>query len=308
MPMTRSTMAAALSTGTNRHPPRITSLSLARNHALFPLALATATTAAAAALLYRIDALGSVGRRIRAVPPAVYDRLVLHMTEVWYRAVLERLEDGSAVLDVGIGTAGALLRCKDLIISKRLRIIGVDYNDLYISAAREAITREGLDGRVRVVCMSVYDAEGLRGLADSLPAPPEAESSRSDGGGVDDGSRRPVRFDAVYFSGSFSLLPSPSEALDAVSSDDVLRRGGRAGKVYITQTYQRRSPPLFGIIKPLIKYATTIDFGRLIPAAEVLEVYRTSKRLEVEEHGVMEGSVDNYWQAAYLSVLRRREQ
>mmetsp|Transcript_20366 Transcript_20366/g.58904 ORF Transcript_20366/g.58904 Transcript_20366/m.58904 type:complete len:152 (-) Transcript_20366:174-629(-) len=107
MPMTRSTMAAALSTGTNRHPPRITSLSLARNHALFPLALATATTAAAAALLYRIDALGSVGRRIRAVPPAVYDRLVLHMTEVWYRAVLERLEDGSAVLDVGIGTAGA---------------------------------------------------------------------------------------------------------------------------------------------------------------------------------------------------------
>ena len=48
------------------------------------------------------------------------------MTEKWYRTVLERLHDGSIVLDVGVGTGGALLRCIDLIESKDLKIIGID--------------------------------------------------------------------------------------------------------------------------------------------------------------------------------------
>jgi ubiquinone/menaquinone biosynthesis C-methylase UbiE len=36
----------------------------------------------------------------------IYDAIILRMTEKWYRAVLERVEDGSMVLDVGVGTGG----------------------------------------------------------------------------------------------------------------------------------------------------------------------------------------------------------
>ena len=37
---------------------------------------------------------------------AIYDRTIVKMTEKWYRHVLERQEDGSVILDVGVGTAG----------------------------------------------------------------------------------------------------------------------------------------------------------------------------------------------------------
>eukprot|EP00573_Skeletonema_grethae_P005510 CAMPEP_0201706770 /NCGR_PEP_ID=MMETSP0578-20130828/49744_1 /ASSEMBLY_ACC=CAM_ASM_000663 /TAXON_ID=267565 /ORGANISM="Skeletonema grethea, Strain CCMP 1804" /LENGTH=59 /DNA_ID=CAMNT_0048195269 /DNA_START=86 /DNA_END=262 /DNA_ORIENTATION=+ len=50
----------------------------------------------------------------------IYDVLILSMTEAWYRTVLEKLPDGSILLDVGIGTGGALLRCTDLLVKKDL--------------------------------------------------------------------------------------------------------------------------------------------------------------------------------------------
>jgi hypothetical protein len=55
--------------------------------------------------------------------------------------------------------------------------------------------------------------------------------------------------------------------------------------------------------KPLLKYATTIDFGKLVKEEEVLQIFKESG-LEVVEHDVIPESVDNSYQAAYLSVLR----
>lgn len=37
---------------------------------------------------------------------SIYDRVVLGLTTKWYEAVLGQLDEGSCVLDVGIGTAG----------------------------------------------------------------------------------------------------------------------------------------------------------------------------------------------------------
>ena len=36
------------------------------------------------------------------------------------------------------------------------------------------------------------------------------------------------------------------------------------GKIYITQTFQRRALPGMSVVKPLMKYCTTIDFGQLV--------------------------------------------
>jgi hypothetical protein len=41
---------------------------------------------------------------LRLARPAIYDLLIVHMTRRWYRAVLTRVEPGSSILDVGIGT------------------------------------------------------------------------------------------------------------------------------------------------------------------------------------------------------------
>jgi len=84
---------------------------------------------------------------------------------------------------------------------------------------------------------------------------------------------------------------------------------GDSARIYITQTYQRHSPPFLSIIKPLIKYVTTVDFGQLVREEDVLDIFKqdgVADILEIDEHRVLDGSVDNYWQAAYLSVLKRK--
>lgn len=45
-------------------------------------------------------------KNIHKLPPWVYDKLILNMTEVWYQTVLDRVKEGSRILDIGIGTAG----------------------------------------------------------------------------------------------------------------------------------------------------------------------------------------------------------
>ena len=106
-------------------------------------------------------------------------------------------------------------------------------------------------------------------------------------------------FDAIYFSGSISLMPNPTEALKCTAK--MLKPNGR---IYITQTFQKRNLPLFGRIKPALKYITTIDFGKLTFKPEVDEFCRASG-LAVIEDEVIENSVNNFMQAAYIIVLQR---
>ena len=57
---------------------------------------------------------------------------------------------------------GALLECKDLIVSKRIQIIGIDYNEFYIQAAKEAIVEENLQKFIHVDCISVYETQKIK--------------------------------------------------------------------------------------------------------------------------------------------------
>ena len=56
------------------------------------------------------------------------------------------------------------------------------------------------------------------------------------------------------------------------------------------------------IVKPLMKYVTTIDFGRLTSMAEAEALFAGSG-LKVLAHKPIPGSVDNSWQVAYQTVL-----
>lgn len=52
---------------------------------------------------------------------------------MWYLLIL----DGARVLDVGVGTATALVRNKELLLRKKITVVGVDYDADYIAKANK---------------------------------------------------------------------------------------------------------------------------------------------------------------------------
>ena len=89
----------------------------------------------------------------------------------------------------------------------------------------------------------------------------------------------------------------PAEALRVTAR--LLKPGG---KIYITQTYQRRASWGISVWKPLLKYVTTIDFGSLVMEEEV-EKFISDAGMRIERNEIIPNSVDNMWQAARLIVI-----
>lgn len=162
--------------------------------------------------------------RVRA---RIYDAVIVHMTAGWYGAVLERVPERCRLLDVGIGTGSALLENAEKVVKKDLHVTGIDIDADYVERCRREIARRRLGQRVAVRLESVYDHQG-------------------------------GPYDAVYFSGSFMLLPDPARALQHVGP--LLTPGGR---IYFTQTFEQRRSTVLEILKPLLRLVTTIDFGRV---------------------------------------------
>lgn len=158
----------------------------------------------------------------------IYDAMMVRLTAAWYRAVLERLRVGARVLDVGIGTGSALLKNRELVVERDLRIVGLDINQHYVEKCRKNIARSGLEDRIEV---------RLESIDEHYCSQP---------------------YDAVYFSASFMLMGDPKASLQHVSQ--LLNLDGR---IYFTQTFQDRPSVLFEYIKPRLRLATTIDFGQV---------------------------------------------
>jgi SAM-dependent methyltransferase len=157
----------------------------------------------------------------------IYDTLILRLTSRWYAEVLARVPEGATLLDVGIGTAGALLANEDAVKRKRLRILGIDVDADYVERARSRLGDSSLADVAEVRLESVYDHRG-------------------------------GPYGAVYFSGSFMLLDEPEQALRHCCT--LLEPGGR---IFFTQTIQKRQARWMEILKPMLKRVTSIDFGRV---------------------------------------------
>lgn len=155
----------------------------------------------------------------------IYDAAILPLTTRWYRAVLERIPADARLLDIGVGTAGALCKNATLVRERNLSVLGVDIDAHYIERANERIEASGLRDQVKVRLQSIYDC-------DDAP------------------------FEAAYFSASFMLLPDPAAALK-----QVMGQLTPDGQIFFTQTFQDRRSPLMEKAKPLLKKITTIDFG-----------------------------------------------
>ena len=104
-------------------------------------------------------------------------------------------------------------------------------------------------------------------------------------------------FDAVYFSGSLSVMPDPPAALRAVAA--LLRPGGR---VFVTQTFQKRFVPGLAQLKPLLKYLTTVDFGQLVYEHDLVHIIEAAN-MRIVHNGLIEGSINTPLQAARMLIL-----
>jgi len=176
----------------------------------------------------------------------IYDKAIGPLTGGWYREVLARIPDNARVLDVGIGTGGALCENARTVSSKSLQITGVDIDQDYVRRARKAVAAAGLDARVAVRLESIYDHDG-------------------------------GPYEAVYFSASFMLMPDPEGALLHVK-----RLLTSQGRIYFTQTFEHRRSRLTEAAKPLLKKVTTIDFGSVTYEEDFVAVLERAG-LEVEE-------------------------
>lgn len=157
----------------------------------------------------------------------IYDAAILPLTTSWYAAVLDRVPDGSRILDVGIGTGGALVANGHTLRHKDLHVTGIDIDRDYIERCRRLVAEHRLEDRVLARLESVYD-------------------------------HRSGPYEAVYFSASFMLLPDPRRALDHVGA--MLTPDGR---LYFTQTFENERSALIERVKPMLRTLTTIDFGRV---------------------------------------------
>lgn len=167
----------------------------------------------------------------------IYDYFITSMTTRWYRAFLCRLPPNSTVLDIGIGTASALIANKDVILNRNLKIKGVDYDKSYVEAAEGNIRVAGLSKHIEVVCASIHDF---------TPSSPSE------------------KYDAIYFSGSFMIIPDKVKALERCKP--WLNTEGKVGKFFFTQSFQHKNVVgnlVNSIVKPALKMFLTIDFGEV---------------------------------------------
>mmetsp|Transcript_26894 Transcript_26894/g.104379 ORF Transcript_26894/g.104379 Transcript_26894/m.104379 type:complete len:165 (+) Transcript_26894:1826-2320(+) len=144
------------------------------------------------------------------VRASIYDAFIVSFTAKWYSAVLNRLPEGAHILDVGIGTGTALLRNASQIRDKKIRVTGVDYDQSYVLKCKKEIAEHDLEQSVSVVHASIYDF---------LP----------------DSSEGTEVYDAIYFSGSFMILPHRPAALERVIS---FLKDVDTGRIFFTQTFE----------------------------------------------------------------------
>jgi len=191
-----------------------------------------------------------IARRLKA---GIYDKAIAPMTAGWYASVLKRLEHGSRVLDIGIGTGAALVVNASLLDSKDVHVTGIDIDAAYVERCRETVVAHGLAGRVEARLQSVYDHTG-------------------------------GPYDAAYFSGSFMLLPDPVAALRHVAS--LLTP---EGAVWFTQTFEHERSWIVERLKPALRFVTSIDFGGVTYERDFLEAIAAAGLHAVEKTALHAG-------------------
>jgi len=161
----------------------------------------------------------------------LYQVLVHRTTNECYRNSLNYVPNGSRLLDVGIGNGIMLESFHPLIKFKKLKITGIDIDANYLKHCEELIRKHQLADYIDV----------CHGAAESYTPPQKG------------------CFDHVLFCMSFMLLRDQRAVLQRARG--WLKPGGQ---LIFTQAIFKKRSRLVDLVKPKLKYLTTIDFGTAI--------------------------------------------
>jgi ubiquinone/menaquinone biosynthesis C-methylase UbiE len=164
---------------------------------------------------------------------------IIRFTADSYTEVLTELEPNTRLLDVGIGTAEALLRNTQLIKNKNITIVGIDIDTAYLAEATRVVAQTDIANQIKIIQADISETS-----YDHL-------------------------FDAVYFSDSFMLIPKQKRVSALYNAKKSLK--GHLAKIYFTQTHETHRSILLEFIKPRIKLLTSIDFGLVTYESEFFE-------------------------------------
>ena len=161
------------------------------------------------------------------LPSFIYNSTI-HFTMPAYTHVLTAMKNNSFILDIGIGTASALIENADLLKEKYISVTGIDINRTYLAVAEKEIAQHFLTPLVTVsygdICSDILHE----------------------------------KYDVVYFSGSFMLVAQNQKLQALKNAISVLKEGGR---IYFAQTFEKKPSKCIELLKPRLKWLTTIDFG-----------------------------------------------
>ncbi len=152
------------------------------------------------------------------------------VTDHCYKNSLGYFSNNSTILDVGIGNGLMMKNYHSLIKSKRLKITGIDINKQYLNHCDHLIRTYQLENNIEIFCKPVETYE----------------------------PQKKGYFDYIFFSMSFMLFNDQKLVLDRIK--DWLKVGG---EIIFFQTMFKERFRLMEIIKPKLKYITTIDFGNV---------------------------------------------
>lgn len=172
-----------------------------------------------------------------------------------YLKFLEKIQNNSKVLDVGVGTGIYFKnkKCIDLIRKKNISIYGIDISEDDINVAKKIIVDNNLISYVSVEYKDLLDVEHIN------------------------------QFDLIVFSESYPVIP---ESLMKDMLNFIINENKFLGKVYFINNIECKPNKIKKIIKPLMKYALFgVDFGRLVSLNEMENLFKSvgfNKNLECE--------------------------
>ena len=169
----------------------------------------------------------------------VYSMIVADVTDGCYRTCLPLFPPSARILDVGIGNGEMIRRYHELIRTKQLFITGLDIDSNYLAHCNRLIREYRLQENIRTELTPVEEY-----------VPPSSGY-----------------FDVVLFSMSFMLLADPRRVLRRI-----LPWVTTDGQVVFVQTMFTEASRFLELVKPRLKYLTTIDFGRVIYAQDFLQL------------------------------------
>ena len=173
------------------------------------------------------DESDSMGNKMRN---KLYQWFIGDATDCCYRSCLDYFHENALILDVGIGNGVMVKDFHMAIKKKRLKIIGLDIDSIYLHHCRELLTDYDLSDQIKVFEQPVEDF-------------------RPDKNAV---------FDFILFSMSFMLMEDQESVLRRVSN--WLKP---EGEVVFFQTMFKSRNRLIEKIKPRLKHLTTIEFGEV---------------------------------------------